>query len=133
MVVLTCITKDSGPRTGKMDHEDLSAALEHSLTVHFMQSNTELGRTVVHTGREKFLQEHNPKLGKAKKHPAYCLYLAYRLDRVADGTESSSAASFTPRSMLEDELEDEDTMEVMEELEDKQLVSRLSLLEQVFD
>jgi hypothetical protein len=33
--------------------------------------------------------------------------------------------------MLEDELEDEDTLEVMEELEDKQLVYRLALVEQV--
>ena len=132
MVVLTCITKESGPRAnpGKMDHEDLATALEHSLTIHFMQADTDLGRVVVHTGREKFLQEHNPKLGKAKKHPAYCLYIAYRLDRLGEGTESS-AASYTPRSMLEDELEDEDTLEVMEELEDKQLVNRLALVEQV--
>ena len=131
-MVLTCITKDSGPRAnpGKMDHEDLATALEHSLTIHFMQEDTDLGRAVVHTGRERFLQEHNPKLGKAKKHPAYCLYIAYRLDRLGEGTESS-AASYTPRSMLEDELEDEDTLEVMEELEDKQLVNRLALVEQV--
>ena len=53
MVVLTCITKDSGPgaNPGKMDHEDLATALEHSLTIHFMQADTDLGRAVVHTGR----------------------------------------------------------------------------------
>ena len=132
MVVLTCITKESWPRAnpGKMDHEDLATSLEHSLTIHFMQEDTDLGRAVVHTGREKFLQEHNPKLGKAKKHPAYCLYIAYRLDRLGEGTESS-AANYTPRSILENELEDEDTLEVMEELEDKQLVNRLALVEQV--
>ena len=132
MVVLTCITKDSTPRAnpGKMDHEDLSISLEHSLTIHFMQLDTELGRAVVHTGREKFLQEHNPKLGKAKKHPAYCLYVAYRLDRVGEGSDSNPASN-TPISMMEDDLEDEDTIEVMEELEDKQLVNRLTLLEQV--
>jgi hypothetical protein len=131
MVILTCITKDSAPRTspGKMDHEDLAISLEHSLTIHFMQLDTDLGRAVVHTGREKFLQEHNPKLGKAKKHPAYCLYVAYRLDRLGEGTESN-ATSNTPCSMMEEELEDEDTIEVMEELEEKQLVNRLSLLEQ---
>ena len=34
------------------------------------------------TGRElALLQEHNPKLGKPKKHPAYCVYLGYRLER----------------------------------------------------
>ena len=133
MVVLTCITKESWPRAnpGKMDHEDLATALEHSLTIHFMQADTDLGRAVVHTGREKFLQEHNPKLGKAKKHPAYCLYIAYRLDRFGEGTESS-AASYTPRSILEEELEDEDSLEVMEEREDKQLVNRLALVEQVY-
>ena len=49
---------------------------------------------------------------------------------MGEGTESS-AASYTPISVLEDELEDEDTLEVMEELEDKQLVNRLALVEQV--
>ena len=53
----------------------------------FMQLGGELGGRVVHTGREKFLGELSPKLGKPKKHPAYCIYLAYRLERGGSGEE----------------------------------------------
>merc|ERR1719419_889906 len=96
-----------------------------------MQEDSNLGRTVVHTGKDKVLNEYNPKLGKLKKHPAYCIYVAYRLERLGDGTESSNASIAPAAAMLlEEELEDENTLEVMEELEDKQLVTRLTLLEQ---
>ena len=60
LVVLACITKDTTPRSGssnKIDHEDLSFMLEYGLTVHFMQSSDpSLSKTVVHTGRDIFLQ-----------------------------------------------------------------------------
>ena len=59
LVVLACINKDTTPRQGpnKIDHEDLSLMLEYSLTVHFMQSkDPSLSKTVVHTGRDIFLQ-----------------------------------------------------------------------------
>ena len=72
---------------GKLDQEDLGVALEAQLTLAFMQIGGELGGRVVHTGREKFLGELSPKLGKPKKHPAYCIYLAYRLERGGSGEE----------------------------------------------
>ena len=59
LVVLAALTKDTTPKSasGKIDHEDLSMILEYSLTVHFMQSPDQaLSRTVVHTGRDVFLQ-----------------------------------------------------------------------------
>ena len=60
LVVLACVTKDTAPRSGpiiKIDHEDLSLMLEYGLTVHFMQSaDPSLSKTVVHTGRDIFLQ-----------------------------------------------------------------------------
>ena len=62
LVVLACINKESSPKTspGKMDHEDLSLILEYSLTVHFMQSkDSALSKTIVHSGRENFLQVKN--------------------------------------------------------------------------
>ena len=78
------------------------------------------------------VQEHNPKLGKAKKHPAYCVYLAYRLIKYSD--MSSGAASdddglvgdVTPS----DDTTDDDDQEVLEELEETQLGRRLESLEQ---
>ena len=75
LVVLTCLTKQTVPRGSllKIDHEDLAVALEHALTVHCMQEDSDLGRLVVHTGRDKFLPEHNHKLGKEMKHVAYCV------------------------------------------------------------
>ena len=72
---------------GKLDQEDLGVALEVQLTMAFMQQGGELGCRVVHTGRDKFLGELSPKLGKPKKHPAYCVYLAYRLERSSAGEE----------------------------------------------
>ena len=135
LVVLTCLTKQTVPRGSllKIDHEDLAVALEHALTVHCMQEDSDLGRLVVHTGRDKFLPEHNHKLGKEMKHVAYCVYLAYRLDSSRDST-GSRESSFTHGSWIEedeDDIEDEDTMQVIEELEDKELVTRLATLEQV--
>ena len=110
-----------------MSSEDLAVALEHSLTVHIMQADTDLGRTVVHTGRDRFTPEQ-----QSKKHPAYCVYVAYRLDRSTDRL-ASQAGSLTDTSDTEEDEEgyDEDTIEVMEELEDKELVSRLAALEEV--
>lgn len=128
LVVLTCLTRQSMPRTNldKMDQEDLAVALEHSLTVHIMQADSDLGRTVVHTGRDRFTPEQ-----QSKKHPAYCVYVAYRLDRFTDEL-ASQVGSFTDTSDTEEDEEgyDEDTIEVMEELEDKELVSRLAALEE---
>ena len=73
------------------------------------------------------VQEHSPKLGKPKKHPAYCVYVAYRL--TARGSEpagssdlSSASTPFSGASGEEEEAEDD--MEVAEELEDKQLSLR---------
>lgn len=73
------------------------------------------------------MQEHSPKLGKPKKHPAYCVYVAYRL--TARGSEpagssdlSSASTPFSGASGEEEEAEDD--MEVAEELEDKQLSLR---------
>ena len=135
LVILTCLTRQSVPRDclAKIDHEELAVALEHSLTVHCMQADSGLGGTVVHTGRDKFIPEHNYKLGKPKKHAAYCLYLAYRLDSFTELVDSR-ASSFTHGSGIEEDdadIEDEDTVQVMEELEDKQLITRLASLEQV--
>ena len=102
---------------GKLDQEDLGVALEVQLTLAFMQLGGELGGRVVHTGREKFLGELSPKLGKPKKHPAYCIYLAYRLDRGGSGEERGAgeisgeraAGSATPTSLhWEGEEEDDD-------------------------
>ena len=71
------------------------------------------------------MQEHSPKLGKPKKHPAYCVYVAYRL--TARGSEpagsSDLSSASTPFSGASGE-EEEDDMEVAEELEDKQLSLR---------
>ena len=154
LVVLACITKDTTPRTGpshKIDHEDLSFMLEYGLTVHFMQSSDpSLSKTVVPSGRDIFLQvkifrnksnhsnilqlsqEHNPKLGKPKKHPAYCVYMAYRLMKNSDGGSLGSASVSTPLSADSEaeEFDNEDDAEVIEELEDKQLSNRLENLEQ---
>ena len=74
-------------------------------------------------------QEHNPKLGKAKKHPAYCVFVAYRLVKRLDGASDVSTLSATPTSLIEDDLNLEDDFEVLEELEDKQLTNRLETLE----
>ena len=104
---------------GKLDQEDLGVALEVQLTLAFMQLGGEFGGRVVHTGREKFLGELSPKLGKPKKHPAYCIYLAYRLDRGGSGEERGvgegelsgerAAGSATPSSLQwEGEEEDDD-------------------------
>ena len=60
-------------------------------------------------------------------------YLAYRLDSSRDST-GSRESSFTHGSWIEedeDDIEDEDTMQVIEELEDKELVTRLATLEKV--
>ena len=59
LVVLACLTRDTTPRSGpgKIDQEDLALMLEYGLTVHFMQhSDPSLCKTVVHTGRDVFLQ-----------------------------------------------------------------------------
>ena len=129
LVVLTCVTRQSLPKASlvKMNQEDLAVSLEHSLTVLCMQADSELGRTIVHTGRDRF----TPEL-QSKKHPAYCVCVAYRLDRSSDRL-GSGGSSLAEGSELEDEDEedDEDTFQVMEELEDKELVSRLSTLEEV--
>ena len=103
---------------GKLDQEDLGVALEVQLTLAFMQLGGELGGRVVHTGREKFLGELSPKLGKPKKHPAYCIYLAYRLERGGSGDERGgdgeisgerAPGSATPSSLQwEGEEEDDD-------------------------
>jgi len=143
MVMLACVTKESLPRAmqGKLDQEDLGVALEVQLTLAFMQLGGELGGRVVHTGREKFLGELSPKLGKPKKHPAYCIYLAYRLERGGIGEERGgdgeisgerAPGSATPSSLQwEGEEEDDDEAnQVMEELEDKQLLGRLTMVEQ---
>jgi len=138
MVVLACVTKESLPRAmqGKLDQEDLGVALEVQLTMAFMQQGGELGSRVVHTGRDKFLGELSPKLGKPKKHPAYCVYLAYRLERSSAGEERAEeerpAGAATPSSLQWDGEEDEEdeANQVMEELEDKQLLGRLTMVEQ---
>ena len=101
---------------GKLDQEDLGVALEVQLTLAFMQLGGELGGRVVHTGREKFLGELSPKLGKPKKHPAYCIYLAYRLERGASGEErgagegeiSGERGVATPSSLQWEGEEDDD-------------------------
>jgi hypothetical protein len=64
----------------------------------------------VHSGRERCLTELSPKLGKPKKHPAYCVYLAYRLER-AGGEEPGEA---TPRAApwQEGTEEDEEAQQV---------------------
>ena len=143
MVVLACITKDCIPRCslpttpttprvmqGRLDQEDLGIALEAGLGLHFMQEGGELGGRAVHAGRERFLGETSPKLGKPKKHPAYCVYLAYRLDRAVAGEEGEGSTA-TPTSVgWEEEEEDEEVQQVMEELEDKQLLGRLTTVEQ---
>ena len=131
LVVLACLTKETSPKSGpgKIDHEDLSLILEYSLTVHFMQSpDPALSRTIVHPGRDIFLQEHNPKLGKAKKHPAYCVFVAYRLARQSEAQSTTVPA--TPLSLTQTHLSEEDELEVVEELEDQQLTHRLETLEQ---
>ena len=140
---------------GKLDQEDLGVALEVQLTMAFMQQGGELGSRVVHTGRDKFLGELSPKLGKPKKHPAYCVYLAYRLERSSAGEERAEeerpAGAATPSSLQWDGEEDEEdeanqvfsfasgsetlflkkwSLQVMEELEDKQLLGRLTMVEQ---
>ena len=133
LVVLACLTKETSPRNGpgKIDHEDLSLILEYSLTVHFMQSpDPALSRTIVHTGRDIFLQEHNPKLGKAKKHPAYCVFVSYRLVRSSDSQSEGATVPTTPLSLAQLHLSEEDDLEVVEELEDKQLTIRLENLEE---
>ena len=103
---------------GKLDQEDLGVALEAQLTLAFMQIGGELGGRVVHTGREKFLGELSPKLGKPKKHPAYCIYLAYRLERGGSGEErvggegeflgERAAGAATPSSLQWEGEEDDD-------------------------
>ena len=103
---------------GKLDQEDLGVALEAQLTLAFMQIGGELGGRVVHTGREKFLGELSPKLGKPKKHPAYCIYLAYRLERGGSGEERGggegeflgerAAGAATPSSLQWEGEEDDD-------------------------
>ena len=97
---------------GKLDQEDLGVALEVQLTMAFMQQGGELGSRVVHTGRDKFLGELSPKLGKPKKHPAYCVYLAYRLERSSAGEERAEeerpAGAATPSSLQWDGEEDEE-------------------------
>ena len=74
-------------------------------------------------------QEHSPKLGKPKKHPAYCVYVAYRLtargsEPTAGSSDLSSASTPFSGASGEEEDEAEDDMEVAEELEDKQLSLR---------
>ena len=74
-------------------------------------------------------QEHSPKLGKPKKHPAYCVYVAYRLtprgsEPTAGSSDLSSASTPFSGGGGEEEDEAEDDMEVAEELEDKQLSLR---------
>ena len=74
-------------------------------------------------------QEHSPKLGKPKKHPAYCVYVAYRLtprgsEPAAGSSDLSSASTPFSGGGGEEEDEAEDDMEVAEELEDKQLSLR---------
>jgi len=134
MVVLTCVTKECVPRSiqAKLDHEELSIALEFGLTMHYIQMGGDLGTRVVHTGRERFLSELSPKLGKPKKHAAYCVYMAYRLEKGGPGGEDESEMTcVTPRSLdweVEEE-EDEETQQVIEELEDKQLLGRLAMVE----
>ena len=97
---------------GKLDQEDFGVALEVQLTMAFMQQGGELGSRVVHTGRDKFLGELSPKLGKPKKHPAYCVYLAYRLERSSAGEERAEeerpAGAATPSSLQWDGEEDEE-------------------------
>ena len=66
LVVLTCLTKQTVPRGSllKIDHEDLAVALEHALTVHCMQEDSDLGRLVVHTDRDKFFTRAQPQAGE---------------------------------------------------------------------
>ena len=57
LVVLACVTRDTAPRPGRLDHEEVALVLECSLTTHFMQcGDPGLARTIVHTGRDSFLQ-----------------------------------------------------------------------------
>ena len=85
-----------------------------------------------HSNILQLSQEHNPKLGKPKKHPAYCVYMAYRLMKNSDGGSLGSASVSTPLSADSEaeEFDNEDDAEVIEELEDKQLSNRLENLEQ---
>ena len=57
LVVLACVTRDTAPRPGRLDHEEVALVLECSLTTHFMQcGDPGLARTIVHSGRDSFLQ-----------------------------------------------------------------------------
>jgi len=138
MVMLTAITKEClQPNTGiKVDHEDFTNALECALTTHFMYEDNELSNKCCHSGKLTFLSEYNPKLGKAKKYPAYVLYVAYRLDKTEMNSATSSAVEgfrnykdATVESEESLDLGDEDEKEVIGELEDKLLLSRLTRLE----
>ncbi|XP_023323509.1 uncharacterized protein LOC111697665 [Eurytemora carolleeae] len=138
LVVLAAITRDSVAKSISgntiLDPEDFSLALEFSLTLHYLQTDSR----IVYSSREKFTNEHNPKLGKVKKHPAYCIYLAYRLDTSLSTPTISDLESITvgkgvegvAGGVLEDLEENEDTLEVLEELENKNLVNRLTHMEQ---
>ena len=74
-----------------MDHEDLSIILEYFLTLHFMQTVSYPGNTVVQSGREKFIEEQLK--GKTKKAASFCVFLAYRLDKVGDRKEDHEVAT----------------------------------------
>ena len=76
-------------------------------------------------------QEHNPKLGKPKKHPAYCVYMAYRLMKNSDEAPGDMTSAPSTGATEEDVFNEDDSA-VVEELEDKQLSCRLESLEQVF-
>ena len=55
-----------------------------------MQTVSYPGNTVVQGGREKFIEEQLK--GKTKKAASFCVFLAYRLDKVGDRKEDHEVA-----------------------------------------
>ena len=115
MMVLACITKESIPKaiSCRMDHEDFSIMLEYFLTLHFMQTVSYPGNTVVQGGRGKFIEDQLN--AKTKKAAAFCVYLAYRLDKGGGRKEDQGVA---PGALLDILIRDEDRDSVEELMDD---------------